>query len=132
MFGRDLIAVVVGGAVGTTLRFGIDTALAHTDDSFPLSTLIINTVGAFVLALLVARLWPVAPSWIRAGLGAGLLGSFTTFSALAVSIVSLASAGSWLTALGYLALTLVLGLGAAALGLSLGRPTPTTIDLVDE
>ena len=132
MYGRDLIAVVVGGALGTALRFGIDTAIPHTDDAFPLSTLIINTIGAFVLALLVARLWPLAPSWIRAGLGAGLLGSFTTFSALAVSLVSLTGAGEWMTAVGYLALSLVLGLGAAALGLSLGRPTPTAIDLVDE
>lgn len=119
--------------MGSALRLGIDTGIPHSDDAFPLSTLIINTVGAFALALLVARVWPIAPSWLRAGLGAGLLGSFTTFSALAASLVSLTFEGEWMLALGYLVATLLLGFGAAALGLRLGRPrTPTQIDLVDE
>lgn len=132
MLPRELLAVVIGGALGSALRLGIDTAVVHTDAEFPLSTLIINTVGAFVLGVLVARVWPVAPTWLRAGLGAGLLGSFTTFSAVAVSLVSLFESDEWMPALGFLALTLVLGFGAAALGLGLGRPTPTSIDEVDE
>ena len=125
---RELAAVLVGGVVGTALRLAIDTAVPHSDTAFPLSTLIINTVGAFALGALVARLWPTAPPWLKAGLGAGLLGSFTTFSAFAVSLVSLTSAGEGMPALGYLALTLVLGLGAAWLGLALGRPAPVTPD----
>lgn len=118
---RDLIAVAVGGVVGTGLRLGIDTLIPHTDETFPLSTLLINTVGAFALAVLVGRVWPTARSWVRAGLGAGLLGSFTTFSAVAVGLVGLVAASEWMTAALYLALTLLLGFGAAALGLSLGR-----------
>ena len=84
---RDLLAVLVGGAVGTALRLGIDTVIPHGDADFPVSTLAINTLGAFVLGVLVGRVWSTAPGWLRAGLGAGLLGSFTTFSALAVSLV---------------------------------------------
>jgi len=129
---RDLLAVVVGGLVGTALRLGIDTLLPHSDSSIPLSTLLINTAGAFVLALLVGRLWSTAPTWLRAGLSAGLLGSLTTFSALAVSLVSLTSAGEWMLAASYLAATLLLGFGAAALGLRLGARRVTPIDLVDE
>jgi CrcB protein len=126
--GRELAAVLVGGVVGTGLRLAIDAAVPHTDTSFPLSTLVINSVGAFLLGALVARLWATAPSWLKAGLGAGLLGSFTTFSAFAVSLVSLTASGEWMTALGYLGLTLVLGLGAAWLGLSLGRSAPVAPD----
>ncbi|CAN5324138.1 fluoride efflux transporter CrcB [soil metagenome] len=123
---RELLAVLVGGLVGTSLRLAIDGAVPHGDGDFPLSTLIINSVGAFVLGALVARLWPVAPGWVKAGIGPGLLGSFTTFSAVAVSLVSLTATASGMTALAYLALTLVFGLGAAWLGLSLGgRITPT-------
>lgn len=128
----ELAAVAVGGAVGTALRLGIDLGIPHADDSFPVSTLLINTVGAFALGMLVARVWPTASSWLRAGLGAGLLGSFTTFSAVAVSLVSLASSGSWMLAAGYLAATLVLGLGAAWLGLRLGKSGLTAIDEVNE
>lgn len=125
--GKDLAAVVVGGAVGGGLRLALDTAIPHTT-TFPLSTLVINTVGSFALAVLVARVWTTAPSWVRAGLGAGLAGTFTTFSAFAVSLVSLSAAGEWMPALGYLGLTLVLGLGAAALGLLLGRRAPVAPD----
>jgi CrcB protein len=125
---RDLAAVVVGGVIGTGLRLAIDAAIPHGDTDFPLSTLIINSVGAFLLGALVARIWHSAPSWLKAGLGAGLLGSFTTFSAFAVSLVSLSAANEWGAALGYLGLTLVLGLAAAWLGLMLGRPTPVNPD----
>jgi CrcB protein len=129
---RDLLAVAVGGALGTALRLGIDTVLPHSDTDFPVSTLVVNTVGAFALALIVARVWRVAPAWVRAGLGAGLLGSFTTFSAIAVSVVSLTTAGLGMLAAVYLAATMVLGLGAAALGLRLGHPARPALDLVDE
>lgn len=123
---RELLAVLAGGIVGTTLRLGIDAVIPPGTDGFPISTLIVNSVGAFVLGTLVARLWPVAPGWVKAGLGPGLLGSFTTFSAVAVSLVSLTATASGMTALAYLGLTLVFGLGAAWLGLSLGgRITPT-------
>ncbi len=121
----------VGGALGTALRLGIDLAVPST--TFPVSTLVVNTIGAFALALLVARVWPVAPDWVRAGLGAGLLGSFTTFSAIALSVVAFAHAGEWVPAAIYLATTLILGLAAAALGLRLGPARPAAvIDLVDE
>lgn len=113
--------MIVGGAVGTVLRLGLDALLPHGNDAFPLSTLIANVVGAFALGLLIARLWGPAPPWLRAGLGPGLLGSFTTFSALTVSLVTLSASDQWMTALGYLVATLALGFGAAALGLGLGR-----------
>ena len=123
-FGRDLGAVLVGGVIGTGARLAIDAAIPHGYGHFPLSTLIINTAGAFALAVLVARVWPTAPSWLRAGLGAGILGSFTTFSAVAVAIIPLTTAGRGMTALAYLGLTLLLGLGAAWLGLVAGRRAP--------
>ena len=129
--GRDVAAVAVGGVIGTGLRLAIDAALPHTDTEFPLSTLIINSVGSFVLAVLVVRVWPHASSWVRAGLGAGVLGSFTTFSAVAVAMIPLLGSGQPGVALGYLALTLVFGFGAAWLGLVLGAKAPDP-EWVDE
>lgn len=130
---RELCAVIVGGIVGTGLRLAIDVLLPHADDGLAVSTLIANVVGAFALGLLVGRLWPTAASWLRAGLGAGLLGSFTTFSALAISVVALAASDQWMLALAYAVVTLTLGLAAAALGLRLGHRRPNSpIDLVDE
>lgn len=126
-----LLAVFVGGAVGATLRLTVDALIPS--DAFPFSTLIINTIGSFVLGLLVGRLWPVAPGWLRAGLGAGLLGTFTTFSAITVSLVEFAVVQEWIIAGVYLVATLVLGFAAAAAGIRLAAPgTTASIDKVSE
>ncbi|HEX4058198.1 MAG TPA: CrcB family protein [Galbitalea sp.] len=117
----SILSVFVGGIIGTALRLEIDTLIPHSDSQFPLSTLLINIVGSFVLSVLISRLWPVAPGWVRGGLGPGLLGGFTTFSAVMVSMVTLAASSDILMALGYAALTLVLGFGSAATGFWLGR-----------
>ena len=129
---RTILAVAIGGVLGTAARLGLDTLLPHPHDGFPWSTLIVNVVGSLVLGFLVARVWPSAPDWLRAGLGAGVLGSFTTFSAVAVSMIELALPVAVL----YLAVSVVLGLLAALLGLRLGRrsdaASTTPIDLANE
>ena len=117
---RDLLAVFVGGLIGTTLRVLLDVAIVHDLEEFALSTLLVNVVGAFVLGLLVAALWPRVPGWVRVGLGPGILGSFTTFSALAVSIVALAQAGDVVGAILSIVLSIGFGMLAAWLGLVLG------------
>jgi CrcB protein len=122
-------AVLIGGIIGTGLRIGLDALIGHTDTQFPWSTLLINVLGSFALGMLVARVWPVAPMWLRAGLGAGLLGSFTTFSAFAVSLVTLTEGGLGGLAVVYLVVSVAAGLGAAALGLRFGRrPQPIGAD----
>ena len=117
---HELLAVALGALVGTGARLAIDTLVGQ-----PESTLAINVAGSFALGLLVARLWSSAAPWLRAGLGAGLLGSFTTFSALTVTLVTLGP--TWGAAL-YLGLSVVLGLAAAWAGLRLGSPRRTPID----
>lgn len=116
----EVAAVFVGGLIGTSLRLLIDLALAHDLDEFALSTLLVNTLGAFALGLLVAALWPRVPGWMRAGLGPGILGSFTTFSALAVSVVALTQAGDLVGAVLTVVLSIGLGMLAAWAGLTLG------------
>lgn len=117
----SILAVFIGGIVGTGLRLELDVLIHHSDTQFPLSTLIINIVGSFVLAVLVSRLWPIVPPWLRAGLGPGLVGGFTTFSAVMLSMVTLAAGDDIVLALVYAVATLVLGFGAAAAGMWLAR-----------
>ena len=110
---RELVAVLIGGLLGTGARLAIDTLVGQ-----PVSTLAINVAASFALGLLVARVWSSAAPWLRAGLGAGLLGSFSTFSALAVTLVELGP--TWGAAL-YLLLSVTLGIFAAWAGLRIGR-----------
>ncbi|HRQ01102.1 MAG TPA: CrcB family protein, partial [Terrimesophilobacter sp.] len=119
-----LLAVFVGGAVGTGLRLGADALIPS--GAFPVATLVVNVVGSFLLALLVGRAWATAPEWVKAGLGAGVLGAFTTFSAIAVSVVQLSTNGEPAVAGAYLVASVVLGIGAAAVGLRLGSGGSST------
>lgn len=131
---REAVAVVVGGMLGTGLRLAVDLLLPHGASDLPLSTLLVNVVGAFALGALVSSVWtrPGTPTWAKAGLGTGLLGSFTTFSALIGSLLSETTLGMWWLAGVYLLASLVLGFAAAALGLRVGHRAPRQPDLVDE
>lgn len=122
---RELWAVAVGGMIGTGLRLGLDTVIPHNPAGFPVSTLIINVAGSFLLGAWMATLWrrPGTPNWLKLGLGTGVIGSFTTFSALIVSLLSEVQHGSWLVAVLYLVISLTLGCGAALLGLSIRKRT---------
>lgn len=119
---RLILAAFVGGSLGTSLRFAADLAVPHEAGQFPTATLVVNVLGALILGWLVGGLWtrPSVPAWLKVAAGPGLLGSFTTFSAVMVSLVSLSTAGFWALATAYLIASVVLGFGAAALGLRLG------------
>ena len=120
---RVWLAVAAGGLAGTELRYGLGLAFPELPGSIPWTTLCINVAGSFVLAMLTTA-WisrPQTAFWLRAGLGPGLLGSFTTFSAVVFSLDQLAQAGQHVVWVVYLALSLVAGLAAAALGWRLGK-----------
>lgn len=128
------LAVFVGGLLGTGLRLAVDTALPHGDDGFPLSTLVVNLAGTFMLGWLAGGLWtrPATPTWLKAGIGSGVIGSFTTLSAVMGSIALLDRAGATPLAALYFVVSLVGGLALAAAGLKVGssiahRPMPTEI-----
>jgi CrcB protein len=122
----NVLAVLAGGLIGTGLRVGLDLLLPHATGQFPWSTFLLNVAGSLALGVLVARVWPIAPAWLRYGLGTGLLGSFTTFSALAASVVTLTASGDGFLALGYLIASLAIGIGAAVAGLRIGSRPPAS------
>lgn len=119
-----LVAVFLGGIVGSALRLGLDLVIPHADEEFPISTLVINVVGSFVLGWLTGGLFRRGvSSVVRAAVGPGVLGSFTTFSAviLALVVLTVSNPTQVILAVVYLVATLVLGLGASFLGLRLGE-----------
>jgi CrcB protein len=131
---RAYLAVAVGGLIGTGLRLGFDLAFPHADGEFPLETLIVNLAGAFALGWLVGGLWtrPTMPIWLKAGIGSGVIGSFTTLSAVMAALLVLTREDElWLAAV-YLGVSIVGGLALAAAGLRIGsliahRPMPTEV-----
>lgn len=118
-----LAAVFLGGIVGTGLRWALDVVFASQNEGFPVSTLLVNVVGSLALGVLVGgiRMRAGVPGWVGAGLGTGVLGSFTTFSALASALVVQTASEQYFIAGIYLIASLLLGLGAALLGLRIGN-----------
>jgi CrcB protein len=109
--------------VGTELRYALGLLFPDQPGGLPWATLGINILGSFVLAALTT-VWIARPRtafWLRAAVGPGLLGSFTTFSAVVFSADQLARAALPAVGMLYLGLSVVLGLAAAAAGWRTGR-----------
>lgn len=79
---RSVLAVLAGGALGTAARALLQEAIPDVWLLFA-----VNAVGSALLGLSIAALAD-APAWLRHGIGAGFLGGFTTFSAVAVASVT--------------------------------------------
>ncbi|MFJ3957226.1 fluoride efflux transporter CrcB [Arthrobacter sp. NPDC090010] len=118
---RALAWVFGGGVLGALTRYLVSLAVP-APGGWPLATVLINVVGAFLLGLLLEALVRRGPDvgWARRFRllgGTGFLGAFTTYSTFAVDAVHLLSAGRAVEALGYVAATLLLGGAATALGI---------------
>ena len=115
--------MAIGGAAGTLIRYLIQQSVPPT--GFPVATMCINIVGAFLLGLLLAALADRGQETgrrrdLRLLLGTGVLGGFTTYSALAMDTVSLAGGATASNTAIYAFGTLVIGVVAAAIGVRVG------------
>jgi len=119
---RLLAAVLVGGVLGGMARYGVTSALP-AGDGFPWATWWVNVGGSFLLALiLVVALETLrAASHVRALLGTGFCGAFTTFSGVTVTTSELARDGALALSAAYLSASLLGAVVAGAAGLVAGR-----------
>lgn len=116
-----LLVVFLGGAVGGVLRWGAGQ-LVPDGAGWPLTTLAINVVGSFALALLPGVPAVRRSALLAAGLGPGLLGGFTTLSAATEQTRALLADGDQAVALLSLLGTLAACLAAVTLaGRLVGR-----------
>jgi CrcB protein len=95
------IFVALGGAVGSSMRYFImQIATNLLGKSFPFGTLAVNVIGSFFLGMLYALVQQdnVENTGLRALIGIGLLGAFTTFSTFSLETVLLIQHGDILKA----------------------------------
>jgi CrcB protein len=121
----SIMQVWLGGTLGTGIRYLITSSVPRPDQ-LPLTILMINIVGAFFLGALIERLPVGGPGGgarhrIRLTAGTGLLGGFTTYSALAMDSVSLLNGSRPAAGLAYALGTLMLGAAASRVGIGAGR-----------
>jgi CrcB protein len=118
-----ILAILIGGGLGTVARFLLDTTFVESSHQFPTVTLLINLSGSFAIGLLAPvaeRLTPRLPL-IRPFVVVGLLGGWTTYSALAVTSITLLQDNRAAMSLLYLLATFVGGTALVVLGNLAGR-----------
>ncbi|WNI27745.1 CrcB family protein [Streptomyces sp. ITFR-6] len=111
--------VAVGGAAGAVARYGADRLWPTGTAAFPWTILLVNTVGCFLMGVLMVTLklrFPGAPRLISPLLGTGVLGGFTSFSHYTDNVRQLFENHQPGYAVGCLVLTVVAALAAVTVG----------------
>ena len=120
-----IAAVAAGGLLGAPLRYGLGVVFPTWAGQFPWTTFAINIVGALLLGFLLEALTRLGDDagWrrrVRLCLGTGVLGSFTTYSALAVDTDLLVREHRLGSAALYAVATVIVGLLATTAGIAAG------------
>lgn len=117
-----LSQVALGGALGASLRYLTNvSAMRMFGPNLPYATLIVNVLGSLLMGVLIVTLAKKGGTHLAPFLMTGILGGFTTFSAFSLDVFTLWERGDTLTAVGYIAASLILSLAALAAGVYLSR-----------
>jgi CrcB protein len=123
-----LVAVALGGALGSPARYAIGRLVPTGGGGFPWATFLVNVSGSLVLGALLTLIverWPPT-RYARPFAAIGFLGAYTTFSTSMVETDLLVKDGHVAVALAYTAGSLAVGLLAAYVGIISIRILPTT------
>ncbi|MFK7839812.1 MAG: fluoride efflux transporter CrcB [Bdellovibrionales bacterium] len=119
---NTIAAIALGGSIGAVLRYlTYLLSLKLVGESFPWGTLVINILGCFLMGVAVsvfASMW-TPPEQLRAFLIAGVLSSFTTFSAFSLDVIHLMEREQYLYMSLYYLSSVTLSIAAILLAITL-------------
>ena len=103
-----IIYVGLGGFVGVSLRYMTYLLLPCPSGTFPITTLLINFIGAFVIGLIASYVVYITPmnTNLILFLSVGLCGGFSTFATFSLETVELLENSKILMGLCYAVLSL--------------------------
>jgi CrcB protein len=109
----ELILVGIGGAIGSISRFQLGKMLSKRDRTFPLATFIVNILGGIGLGIFIGLNHNMSLGLFIAD---GFFGAFTTFSTFMYEGAYLLGQNKKVSAMIYIASSLVLGILGYYLG----------------
>ncbi|WP_421566313.1 CrcB family protein [Ochrobactrum sp. EDr1-4] len=121
---NTIIFVFVGGAVGAMAREFLMLVVPNLSDGIPMSILVANVVASFLLGLTTSLYHKGTLSQgVNTLVATGIMGGLSTFSSFVYGayVLMSGSTAGMMSALLYLALSIVLGYIAVVLGLRLGN-----------
>ncbi|MDL9936816.1 fluoride efflux transporter CrcB [Gordonia sp. ABSL1-1] len=117
---------MIAGAVGALARFVLDGVVSHRlartgrAAGFPWATLVINVTGSLVIGVLAGLvIFHGTSENLKAVLGTGFCGGYTTFSTASFEAVRLVERSRRRAAFAYVSVSVVGSVAACALGLLL-------------
>jgi len=120
----SILAVGIGGALGSLLRWVLGLRLNALFPIMPLGTLAANVIAGYVIGLAVAFFArvPLAPEW-RLFVITGMMGGLSTFSTFSAEVVSNLQHGRF----GWAFAQVAVHVGASLLMTVLGIATVTAV-----
>ncbi len=116
----EFLIVAIGGALGALSRYLTVTTVAKIfGTGFPYGTLLVNTLGSFILVffvILTIEKLTIDPMW-RLFFAVGFLGSFTTFSSFSYETIALFQDGEYFKGTVNVLLNNLFSLSAGLIGL---------------
>ena len=121
--GHDLLAVFLGGAIGSIMRSAFTHGFPVGAGEWPWPTFAVNILGAGILGYLIARTQEASPPSMygRSFIGIGFCGALTTFSTMMIELLGMLESSRWGLAAGYGLASLGGGLAVVLLSSGLAR-----------
>ena len=118
---KEIVAVFVGGGIGSIIRYLITKISFFSFNSFPYSTFISNIIGCLILGLALTYFMKndSQNSTIFIFIAVGFCGGFTTFSTFSSEGLELINNGNLITFILYTFTSILLGIIAIYLGASI-------------
>jgi fluoride exporter len=115
----QLLLIALGGGAGAVARYLLGGWVSGwAGGAYPWGTLVVNLLGCLSLGGLMRVVDAfVSASEIRALVGIGFLGAFTTFSTFSLEAVALIQRGEALKATAYVAVSVLFGLLGVWIGM---------------
>ena len=110
---KNLLFVGAGGAFGSIARYAVSLLFSHFAIGSEWATLLVNVVGSFFIGLFI----PVLSNSAYLFAVVGFCGGFTTFSTFSSQVLNLFQAGERLTAIAYMAVSVVVSVMMVLLGI---------------